>query len=327
MKQTAIRFVTFIAGLYFLLEFILPKKVGGFEFGLYHEQILDGARTVGAMAIGLGVINILFVHGLRLVKRSKGILESAAVIFGFLIMTAFQGAEFVSSERAVTAWQQYAAVKEYFEKNRTAVVEQGDNQTLDVAAKFYNEQRSSLSPTPERMFNDLDAAIVKELTVISEIRSADSVDTATRDLGFESLLIQTAAVAKIAQDYYPAAAKEGLMPKLSDFLFYGFFVPLGASMFALLGFYIVTAAYNSFRARSVEAAVMMFAAIIVILGQIPQGSLYISDQLPFIRLWLLENLNTPANRAIYFGSAIAGLAMAVRLWLSLDKSQQMGGER
>lgn len=323
MKQPAIKFITFIAGLYFLLEFLVPKKVGSFEFGIFHEQILDGARTVGAMAIGLGVINILFVHGMRLIKRSRGVLESAAVIFGFLIMTAFQAAEFVASEQAVAAWQRYASVKEYLEKNRSAIVEKSESIPLDLTTKFYLEQRALLTPQPERLFRELDTAIERQLELVEGVRTA----TTSREGAFDALLIQTSVVAKFAQEYYPTAAKEGLVPKLSDFLFYGFFVPLGASMFALLGFYIVSAAYNSFRARSVEAAVMMFAAIIVILGQIPQGSIYISEHLPSMRLWLMEYLNTPANRAIYFGSAIAGLAMAVRLWLSLDKNQQIGGDR
>jgi hypothetical protein len=65
---------------------------------------------------------------------------------------------------------------------------------------------------------------------------------------------------------------------------------------------------------------MMLAAVVVTLGQIPQGPIYISEDLPLVRLWLLNNLSTPAFRAIYFGAALAGLAMAVRMWLSLEKS-------
>lgn len=65
---------------------------------------------------------------------------------------------------------------------------------------------------------------------------------------------------------------------------------------------------------------MMTAALIVMLGQIPHGPMLISPQLVPLRLWLLEQLSTPAFRAIYFGSAIAGLAMAVRMWLSLERS-------
>ena len=64
----------------------------------------------------------------------------------------------------------------------------------------------------------------------------------------------------------------------------------------------------------------MLAALIVILGQIPQGAAYISEDLPGIRKWLLDNISTPAFRAISFGAAIAGLAMAVRMWLSLERS-------
>ena len=97
-------------------------------------------------------------------------------------------------------------------------------------------------------------------------------------------------------------------------------VPLGSAMFSLLAFYIVTAAYRSLRIRSLEALVMMIPALIVMLGQIPHGPLYVSESLPDIRRWLLENLNTAAFRAIFFGSAIAGLAMAIRMWLSLEKS-------
>src|SRR5262249_28906565 len=93
-----------------------------------------------------------------------------------------------------------------------------------------------------------------------------------------------------------------------------------SAMFALLAFYIASAAYRSFRVKSIEAFIMMLTAIVVMLGQIPFGPLYISPHLPAIRLWLLEDVSTPAFRAIYFGAAVAGLSMAVRMWLSLERS-------
>ena len=102
-------------------------------------------------------------------------------------------------------------------------------------------------------------------------------------------------------------------------MYEAFFVPLGSAMFALLAFYVATAAYRSFRIRSFEASIMMLAAIVVMLGQIPHGPLYISPALPAVRRWLLMNVSTPTFRAIYFGAAVAGLAMAVRMWLSLEK--------
>ena len=35
--------------------------------------------------------------------------------------------------------------------------------------------------------------------------------------------------------------------------------------------------------------------------------------------WIMSWLNTPAQRAIYFGIAIGGLAMSLRIWLSLER--------
>ena len=83
-------------------------------------------------------------------------------------------------------------------------------------------------------------------------------------------------------------------------LFEGLFVALGSAMFSLLGFYIAAAAYRAFRVRSAESSLMMIAAVLVMLGQIPFG-VWIWSGLPDVRLWLLEVPNSAAFRAITLG--------------------------
>ncbi|NDC39539.1 MAG: hypothetical protein EBZ48_16125, partial [Proteobacteria bacterium] len=108
--------------------------------------------------------------------------------------------------------------------------------------------------------------------------------------------------------------------RLYDFLYTGLFVSLGAAMFSLLGFYIASAAYRAFRIRSGESALMMTAAFLVMLGQIPFG-LWIWSELPEVRLWLLSVPSAAAFRAIKIGAGVAGLVMAYRMWFSIESEE------
>lgn len=95
-------------------------------------------------------------------------------------------------------------------------------------------------------------------------------------------------------------------------------VQLDAAMFSLIAFYIFSAAYRAFRIRSVEAGILMFTAVVVMIGVVPLGA-NISPLLPGVANWILTSLNAPVQRAIEFGVGIGGLAMAIRLWLSLER--------
>jgi len=115
-----------------------------------------------------------------------------------------------------------------------------------------------------------------------------------------------------------------------EVLFNGLFAPLQAATFSLLAFYIASAAYRAFRIRTAEAGLMMVAAFIVMLGQVPIGA-WLTSSIPqtspylsFFRLemlgdWVMRWLNMPAQRGIVFGIAVGALAMSLRIWLSLER--------
>jgi len=122
-----------------------------------------------------------------------------------------------------------------------------------------------------------------------------------------------------------------------EVLFNGLFAPLQTATFSLLAFYIASAAYRAFRMRTAEAALMMIAAFIVMLGQVPVGA-WITSGIPltspwaFFRLetlgeWILNWLNMPAQRGIVFGIAVGALAMSLRVWLSLERGTFFSEQR
>jgi len=114
-----------------------------------------------------------------------------------------------------------------------------------------------------------------------------------------------------------------------EFLFRGLYAPLQAATFSLLAFYIASAAYRAFRIRTTDAGLMMAAAFVVMLGQVPIGA-WLTRGLPnegviaLLRLenlgdWVMRWLNSPAQRGIALGVAIGALAMSLRVWLSLER--------
>ena len=112
-RQVLIAIVTFLSGLYFFLEWLLPKKMGEFEFGFYHEDISNAFVTIGAMAIGLGLINIVRVHGGAIVKGRKGMLNSVALLLGILIMFFVKGGDFLTSLDKVESWNRISNLNAY----------------------------------------------------------------------------------------------------------------------------------------------------------------------------------------------------------------------
>jgi hypothetical protein len=115
-----------------------------------------------------------------------------------------------------------------------------------------------------------------------------------------------------------------------DSLFTGLLMNLDSAMFALLAFYIASAAYRAFRVRTVEAALLMISALIIMLGVVSfgvkltgwipaEGTGWAYLRIENVALWMLKWLNMPGQRAVGIGVAIGALAMAMRIWLSLER--------
>lgn len=116
----------------------------------------------------------------------------------------------------------------------------------------------------------------------------------------------------------------GWLKTMNDLVFESLLRPMGSTVFSLLAFHMTTAAYRAFRAKSGEALVMMLAAFIVMLGQIPIGlwlTHWLPDflWLPVISQWLLYIANSAAVRGMWFGMMVGAIAVGLRYWLSLER--------
>lgn len=139
-------------------------------------------------------------------------------------------------------------------------------------------------------------------------------------------------VAMVAMVVFGLMEKYGTNPtakKVFNVLFEGMLINMDATMFSLIAFYIVSAAYRAFRIRSIEATILMAAAFLVMLAQVPVGlaltawiprdSMLASLRLEVMKEWLLTVLNAASLRAIAFGLGVGGLAISLRIWLSLER--------
>jgi ABC-type Na+ efflux pump permease subunit len=108
--------------------------------------------------------------------------------------------------------------------------------------------------------------------------------------------------------------------------------PMSATMFSLLAFFIASAAYRAFRARTVEATVLLSAAIILMLGQIFIGDIQLFGDTGTIRDiadvkdWIFENPTMGAQRAINLGIALAVIATSLRIILGIERTYLGGGD-
>ncbi len=357
IRTRCVRIATFLGGLYFFLYFVAPQSVVS-QFGIdkLDEPISNGLSIVGTMAFGLGLLNIVSAHGMRLAFGRAGWFYSLTLLGGLVstvVITTSQWMESVSTSRQIRSVQivgEFAARI----KDDAAVSHGGVSQDVQNARIIKQSGDVPLVPTrvaalvryaesevatmrnvvahethrdlrdagTTQLIRELDADLSAFTELVREL-SAESSRETTMTPGQESLLERVSRDStKIASTYaliIRADRNHALSQRLYDLLYNGLFNQLGSAMFALLGVYIAAAAYRAFRIRSIESALMMTAALVVMMGQISFGRM-LSEELPSMRQWLLEVPNSAAFRAIRLGAGVAGLLLAIRMWLSIESS-------
>lgn len=112
------------------------------------------------------------------------------------------------------------------------------------------------------------------------------------------------------------------------------FAPLQATMFSMLAFFVASASYRAFRAKTREATILLVAASIILIGRTPLGGIlsqWVPDSLSFFRIsdlsnWLLAVPNLAGQRAIMIGIALGIISTSLKLIVGIERSHLGGGQ-
>jgi len=113
------------------------------------------------------------------------------------------------------------------------------------------------------------------------------------------------------------------------------FQPLTSTIFAMLAFYIASAAFRAFRAKNIEAMLLLGTAFIILLGRTAAGVVLTSWidpnrwsgfryftglRIENLTVYIMSVFTTAGNRAIMIGIALGIVSTSLKVLLGIDRS-------
>jgi hypothetical protein len=275
----------------------------------------DFTMIVGGFAVFMAVINLFLYHSKRIAQRQPGLINSV-LFFVFLVIMA---------------------VLTYF---GNAPGEYGTHVVVHNEASLTPEAVATLTSNVLQAFSGVTNISSKRVAVTVSVPADGAVRADVRYLGtfptrqraqvapvLHAVLVRDTGRTDAVVAFAPDLMKTGF-----DFTFKAFLMPLGIAAFSTITFYMISAAYRAFKVRSTEAVLLMLAAFIVMIGQLPLGA-WLTNRVPsslfFLQMpWLAQKLlmvaNSSAFRGVLIGIMIGGLAAGLRMWLGMDESVYTG---
>lgn len=111
------------------------------------------------------------------------------------------------------------------------------------------------------------------------------------------------------------------------------YTPLSATMFSLLAFFIASAAFRAFKAKSIESTLLLGTAFIVMIFRVPLGQ-YLWDRAgldhlfsigAFVDNYIMAGMNVAGQRAIQVAAAIGLISVSLKIILGIERSY-LGGD-
>ena len=116
-----------------------------------------------------------------------------------------------------------------------------------------------------------------------------------------------------------------------DWMFQYIFNPLSATMFSLTAFFIASASFRAFKARSLESTLLLGSAFLVMIFRVPLGEVMWNSVAPNVDIvWFIDKVimggfNNAGQRAIQIASAIGLISVSLKIILGVERSY-LGGD-
>jgi len=144
-----------------------------------------------------------------------------------------------------------------------------------------------------------------------------------------SLVVHVAMIGTVLAGVLPGLIKHGSLLTEHDvftaWIYGNILVALQGTMFSILAFFVASAAYRAFRARTKESTILLLAAAIVMFGRVPLGE-YLVSGIGKLSDWILNVLNTAARRAILIGISLGSIATSIKIIFGIERAYLGGRE-